>query len=1093
MSESLILVFAAAYLLGLFVLARWGERRALSSAIQGRTRAVVHGLALGVYCSTWTVFGAIGSAVREGYAYLPIYLGPLLLALLAPWLWERLVRLKQRHRLASIADLLGARYGGSKLLPAVVALLCLATVVPYVALQLTAIGGALRALGVQSAVVWVLAFALLMVLFTLRFGVRDARTMVERPGLVLVLGIESAVKLVVLLGLSLWAWSISADAPLDWHAALAARAPYQPLTLLGQTLLAAAASILLPRMFQIGVVECADVAELSLARRVFAGYLVLVSIAVLPLAALAIATMGSGSSDYLLISMPLQRGNEVLALLAFVAGLSAASAMMIAAWLALSTMLSNDLLVPLLLRGGVQVSAPRVLQVRRFAVVLTATMSSLWYLGSGAATLVQMGLLAFAGVAQCFPALLAALYAPRSSANAVTAAVVVGALSWLLLLLLPALQGVALTTAEITARAMLALALNLATLLALSARYPASLRARLTAARFLSGTHVAADALAASIAVRADDLYVLLERLLGSAHFRTALQAQFGAALPAPQVAATPGVLAAAERAVAEVFGSASARELLARGLSGRALDMDQVLSALDQSSTRLRVGAQLLNATFDHMHQAVSVVDAELQLAAWNRRYELLFDWPPGLLTPGRPIADLIQHAARASGLDDAQTQARIARRLAQLRAATPYRSVRNLPDGRTLDVRGEPLPEGGFVTTFFDISESVNAARALEEANIRLEERVAARTRELQRQGELKNQFLAAASHDLLQPLSAARLYLAAAQSQAGEERSLLERADAALAASEELLSGLTDLARLDSGALKPQISAVDLDQLLISLSAQLQALAQQRGLRLRVRKSNAWVSSDPRLLRRIVQNYLANAVRYTARGGVLLGVRRDGAHGLRIVVSDTGPGIDAATLPRLFGTLERSAAISPWGERGLGLGLAGCKRLADVLGHAVRVASRVDRGSSFSVTVPRVSAPTIQPDPQAGPISRLRSLKILCIDDNAEVRSALEVLLKRWGATVWLAESVEQAKAVLAAQAIDVVLVDFALGADVPDGLALIQTLQATFPALKFALVTAETDPALPALAAAQAVPMLRKPVRPAALRALLESWC
>lgn len=1090
MSAWLVLGTATLYLAGLFALAKWGETRAARSAPHGQLRAVLHGLALGVYCSTWTVFGAIGSAVREGYGYLPIYLGPLFVALVTPFVWERLVRLKQRHRLASVADFLGARFGRGSALPALVALVSLVAVVPYVALQLTALGGSLQVLGIERPQVWVLIFAVLMVLFTLRFGVLDARALVERPGLVLVLGIESAVKLLILLGIALWASSHAGGTPGDWHAALLARGSPDLLSLAGQTLLAAGASLLLPRMFQIGVVECAALDELKLARRVFAGYLLLVSAAVLPIAALAGATASTGS-DHLLISLPLARAQPALAVLAFLAGLSAASAMMIAAWLALSTMLSNDLLVPALLRLRNVASAGLVLKVRRAAVPLTASISAVWYVSTASGTLVQMGLLAFAGVAQFAPAVLAGLYTVRASAVAAFSALLVGAAAWTTMLVLPYLHGASLSSGELTRRALLALALNALTLTLISLLKPATLRQALRAADFLSSAAAEPAALSTLTAVRADDLYALLENLLGKQHFAQALSAHYGAALPKPTTLASQTLLAAAVQAITEVFGSASARELIVRGLSGKSLNMHEVLSALDQSSSRYRINAQLLSTTFEHMHQAVSVVDSELRLAAWNRRYEALFAWPPGLLEPGQPIADLIAHGARMSQLDDSQVAARIARRLAQLRAATAYRSVRTLPDGRTLDVRGEPLPEGGFVTTFFDISESVRSARALEEANVLLEERVAARTLELQRLGELKNQFLAAASHDLLQPLSAARLYLAAAQSVAGAEHTLLERADRALGASEELLSGLTDLARLETGQLQPELRAIDLAALLGALAAQSQVLAEQRGIRLQLHPCTAWIVSDPRLLQRIVQNYLSNALRYTARGSVLIGARRCGPDAVRIVVYDTGPGIAEELLPRLFGELNASASVSPWGERGLGLGLSGSKRLADALGHPVAVRSQPGRGSAFSVTVSR--APTPEPVAPATevPRTRLSTLRVLCVDDHPDVLSALLALLSRWGVQVLTVASAEAALLEIARAPFDLALVDFALGPGHPNGLQLIAELRTHAPDLRAALVTAETDPQLPTQCAAANVALLRKPVRPAALRALLES--
>ncbi len=1082
--QTLVLITVTLYLLGLYALARWGERQAARGALSGRKRAWIHGLALGVYCSTWTVFGAIGSAVREGYAYLPIYLGPIALALFAPTIWERLVRLKQRHRLASVADFLSARFGRNAALPALVALISLAAVVPYVALQLAAVDGSLAALGFAKPAIWTCVFAGLVVSFTLRFGVLDARTLVERPGLILVLGIESAVKLAIVIALALWAASNSETSALDWHRALHAQTPNQPIMLAGQVLLAAAASLLLPRMFQVGVVECADVGELRLARRVFAGYLLLVSVAVMPIAALAGYVGGSGA-DFVLISLPIALQQPNWALLAFIAGLSAASAMMIAAWLALSIMLSNDLVVPLMVRSKMTVSAQRVLAVRRTSVAAAAVMSLFWYLGVDGGTLAQTGLLAFAGVAQFAPPLLAALFFPRSSAKAVLAGLGAGAGVWALLMLWPSLTGAALSSASLTERALLALALNSATCMLLSTWRPASVRARLHAADFLATATLPRTFI--PTAVRVDDIYALCESLLGK-NYRHALALHHDGLLLPGEGQASAQLLAAAERSVAEVFGSASARELIADGIRGAALDVDAVLRALDQSMSRYRVNVQLLEATFEHMHQAVSVIDAQLQLAGWNRQYEALFAWPAGMLEHGRPIADLIAYAAHVSGLDAAQVEIRVARRLHQLRTATGYRNLRTLADGRSLDIRGEPLPEGGFVTTFFDVSESVRAAAALQAINTQLEQRVAERTRELLRLAELKNQFIAAASHDLLQPLSAARLYLAAEHNRLSGSV-LLQRADSALAVTEELLGGLTDLARLETGQLKPERSAFALQPLLDSLHAQAQELAEQRGLFLRVRPSAEWVDSDPRLLRRIVQNFVANSLRYTARGGVLIAVRRQGSN-VAIMVYDTGPGMDENLRATLFNPHDASAAISPWGERGLGLGLAGCKLLADALGHHVAVASRVNRGSCFSVSVPRALPRLLTANTVSERGARLQNVHALCVDDHADVRMAMRSLLESWGVNVHSAANSAQALAQLAAHAIDLALVDFSLG-EAQSGLDLITLMQQLKPGLHCVLVSAERDPELPARAAAVGITLLKKPIRPAALRALLES--
>lgn len=1074
-----VLIAAIGYLLALYGMAAIGDRVAQTHALGPRWRACMHGLALGVYCSTWTVFGAIGTASREGWGYLPIYLGPLLVLAVAPSAWARVVRLQQFHRLGSLADFLGARFGRQAVIPAIVAGVCLLAVLPYLALQLRAVEGSLEALAVPHArLATVLALAI-SVLITLRFGVRDANAVQRRPGLVLVLAIEGTLKLLILLLLAAWAY-FQDDLP---RQPLAALPMPDPFVFASQTLLAGLAVMLLPRMYHVGVVECAASTDIPFSGAVFALYLVLVSLAVLPLVALAGGSPAGG--DFLLISLPLSAGQPLLATLAFVAGLSAASAMMIAALLALSTMVSNSLVTPLMLRLSIDLTASRVLWTRRIAVLLTAAASLLWLeLDAGNSTLAQMGLLAFAAVAQFAPIMFAGLLFERLSTRVATAALTTGAGAWLFALWLPQLlQPGASSNAELAIAAFYALAANTAVLLLGQWLFPAKLRERLGAGAFLD----VADRVSSmpSTRIRLDDVRALLERVLGPPTTKRLLEQKNAQGEPA--VWASPALLQSAELALSEVLGNASARALLMRTLGGQQWGMDSLLDVLDRSARRVRISESLLKATFEHMHQAVSVVDAEQNLVAWNTPYEALFEWPPGLLSIGRPIADLLHVAATQSGLDPAAAEARARRRLAQLAKATPYRSMRNLPDGRWLDIRGEPLPGGGFVTTFFDVSESVQQAQELAQANQMLEQRVAERTLELEQINAQKNRFVAAASHDLLQPLSAARLYLSAVRDGA-QDPSLLTRVDAALAAGEDLLGGLTDLSRLDAGQLRAQMERFALDPLLRALVEQYQPQAAGRALRLRYAPTSLWVHSDARLLRRIVSNYLANALRYTASGGVLLGVRRQQDH-VSVLVLDTGAGLTKELAAEVFDDRSESAARSPWGERGLGVGLAGCRRLAEIMGAKLSVDSKPGHGTCFAIALSScapdsVSAP---PETQAHP-GAVGS--VLVVDNDPDVRISLETLLKTWGMRVSSASGSAEALLCAAQERPDWAVVDYALG-EASNGLDLIAALCERDPSLRCALLTAESDPDLPALAKRCGAHFLKKPLRPAVLRALLRS--
>ena len=314
--------------------------------------------------------------------------------------------------------------------------------------------------------------------------------------------------------------------------------------------------------------------------------------------------------------------------------------------------------------------------------------------------------------------------------------------------------------------------------------------------------------------------------------------------------------------------------------------------------------------------------------------------------------------------------------------------------------------------------------------------------------------------------------------------EGRKLAERIDASFRAAEDLLDALLDASRLDAGSYRPEASNFALADLFDSLKAQFAVIAEQRGLALRVAPTRLAVRSDPQLLRRIVQNFLSNALRYTRRGGVLLGARRVG-DSVRIEVWDTGPGIADQQRERIFGEFQRLERPSPWGEKGLGLGLSICDRLAGILGHPLELHSRLEHGSCFAIRVPRAAAAPRQrrAPPMGGQGERL-PLSVLCLDDDETILEGMSALLRRWGADVRVARDVAGARAELERAPVDLILADYHLGEGM-DGLEALECLRGDLaeppPA---AMITADGSSELK-----QRARDLGKPVRPAALRALL----
>jgi signal transduction histidine kinase/CheY-like chemotaxis protein len=363
-------------------------------------------------------------------------------------------------------------------------------------------------------------------------------------------------------------------------------------------------------------------------------------------------------------------------------------------------------------------------------------------------------------------------------------------------------------------------------------------------------------------------------------------------------------------------------------------------------------------------------------------------------------------------------------------------------------------------------------------------------------------KTSFVAAAVHDLMQPLNAARMFADAVRSRltSAADREVMDGIDSALEAEDEILSTLLDISRLESGTLEVHERDFPLETLLETLGREFGILARARGIRLRVRRCSAVVHSDEALLRRILQNYLSNAIRYCRRGRVLMGCRRAGS-ALRIEVWDTGPGIAREHYRRIFLEFQRLDTGGPSSERGAGLGLAIVERIARRLGHRIGLRSWTGRGSVFSVEVPLVSAarvPTLQepqasrgaPDGTGDHASPLHGCRVWSLEDDPRVRLSLQTLLSGWGCEVVLAASAEEALRIATedGRAPDLLLLDHRL----PDGSGpdvvpeLFRRWGAEVPVI---MLSAERDPALREQAQAKGWGFLAKPVNPAKLRAVV----
>ncbi len=650
MTLNLLVLAALGYVAFLFSIAWAAERQADAARRQGRPfrllrSPLVYTLSLSVYCTAWTFYGAVGYAARSGLEFATIYLGPTLVFVGWWWLLRKLVRVGKAQSVTSIADMISSRYGKSNVLGVIVTVLAVAATTPYIALQLQSISLSFEAfagdaeVAPQQMALWTAAG---LAVFTILFGTRNLDAKEQHHGVVIAIAVEAVVKLVALLAVGAFVvWGL-ADGPADVMNRIetASRAEWviQPGRWLGLTLLAGIAIVTLPRMFQVLVVENADERHLTFASWAFPLYLILMSLFVLPIAVVGLELLPAGTNpDMFVLSLPLAMGRDDLAMLAFLGGFSAATSMVIIASIALSTMVSNHIVVPLWLwhraRSGRMPGDVRglVLNSRRFAIGVILTLGYLYYaVSGGGAALAAIGLIAFVGMAQVLPALIGALYWRGATRIGAGAGLISGALVWLYALFLPsfgpdifisarlleagpfgidwlrphALFGV--TTLDPLLHALFwSLALNATAFIAGSlASFPGPLE-RLQGVQFVNAYDLSADADGGAargwmppqsrIEPEAEDLLVMAQRIMGTTEAQSFFQAEAAVQgkqgyLPDP----TPAFLDKLELKLASSVGTATAHAMIAQITGGSVVSVEALMAVASETAQIMEHSAQL-------------------------------------------------------------------------------------------------------------------------------------------------------------------------------------------------------------------------------------------------------------------------------------------------------------------------------------------------------------------------------------------------------------------------------------------------------------------------------------------------------------------
>ncbi|TMJ21986.1 MAG: response regulator [Alphaproteobacteria bacterium] len=1153
-----VIAAAFGYIGFLFLVASHGDR--LSPAQRGRASAWIYPLSLAIYCTSWTFFGSAGFATRTSVDFLAIYIGPILMIGLCTPLLRRVIRLAKSQNITSIADFIAARYGKSQAVAVTVALIALIGSVPYIALQLKASAASLGTiLSEDQAFSHIpiigdiaLMVTLAMATFAVLFGTRQTDATEHQHGLMLAVATESIVKLVAFLAagafVTFWMFDPHELIQRAMKTPEAVRAiQYTPSigNFLCMVTLSFCAIMLLPRQFHVSAVENSSDSEVSRARWLFPLYLVAINLFVIPIAIAGLVTFpfGAVDADMYVLALPIEAESPLLSVGVFVGGLSAATAMVIVECVALSIMVSNDIVVPLVLqRSGASREGKDfgdfLLRVRRFAIFAIMAMAYFYYRALGNTQLAAIGLLSFAAIAQLAPAFFGGLFWRRATARGAMGGMLVGFAVWIYTLFLPsfldtstagllllqhglfgieALRPQALFGADVSPLlhgVVWSLSLNLLTYVVLSlTRRPSSIelvQADLFVPNTLAPITPALRRWRSTVTVQ--DIQTTVAQYLGPDRARHSFEA-FAITHHVPLEPSAPAdfeLLQHAEHLIASSIGAASSRLVMSLLLRKRTVSAKAALKLLDDSHAALHFNREILQTALNHVRQGIAVFDADLQLICSNRQFGEILGLPPHLVQLGIPLQEILEFMGAISSTGVGDGEALLERRLAAYTTeGEPY--LERLPDRRmVIEVRSNRMPGGGLVITFSDVTPSFETAEQLERANATLEKRVRDRTEELTRLNtELalakstaedanisKTRFLAAASHDILQPLNAARLYVTSLveRQNGGEDSRLVENIDDSLEAIEEILGALLDISRLDAGAMTPSISSFKIGDLMRSLEIEFAPSARAKGLELTFVSCSLPVESDRSLLRRLLQNFISNAIKYTPHGRVLVGCRRHG-QSLKICIYDTGVGIPIVKRTEIFKEfhrLEQGARIA----RGLGLGLSIVERLARVLNHGIAIDANPGGGSVFSVTVPTAKAINFTAAvTSATPLLRtpMSGALIVCIENDAAILDGMRTLLTAWDAKVIAVSDPDAAIETIEAAGgrVTGLLVDYHL--DRGNGVAAIRDIRRRFgeniPAI---LITADRSPHVRAAAREETIAVLNKPVKPASLRALIGQW-
>nr|WP_306287689.1 PAS-domain containing protein [Pseudoalteromonas sp. WY3] len=1141
-----ISLIAVVYLGILFAVAGWADKRKVLPF-----KGLTYGLSLGVYCTSWAFFGTTAQAASNGWWLAPTYAGTIILFIFGWQLYCRIAHICRQQKLTSMADFIATRYGQSSSLSGLVSLISVIAIVPYISLQLSATAQSINLLTdrapTQSNAVWAdstFYITLLLALFAILFGARRLRPSEHNPGLIASIAFESVVKLLAFITVGLYVCFALFDNPVAlYEKAYELKLPTQvtatqsPVYVyVAHTLLGLLATLCLPRQFHMSFIENNNDNELAKARWIFPLYLLLINLFILPIAYAGLVYFNGNDigHDSFVLALPMAANNTLVTLLAFLGGFSAATSMVIVSSIVLSVMITNDFINQFILRRSQLTSSSRgldknnLLHARKIVIVLILLLSYFTHRVLGeTSTLATVGLMSFTLVAQFAPAMIIGLWWRHASCRGAQLGILTGFVIWGYTLLLPNLASglgsqsswltegpwqiawlaptdlLSLGLESISQALLLSLGANCLVYLLMPFFSQATLAERLQSNKFIAQPHDSRlDTTLHPLSYH--DLGALLQRFAEKEASQSLVNHYFPDDKSQWKSPAKAELELLVEREMSAVIGGASARLILDVAKNEQRQPLEQVAEFVDEASQVLKFNRDLLQSTIENIQQGISVVDSELRLVAWNKGYKRMFTYPDDALYIGRPVADIIRFNALRGLFNSGNIAIEIDKRLAYLKQGSAYKFQRSHSDGRVFEMQGNPLPGGGFVTTYTDITEFVKQQKALTLANVSLEEKVATRTAALtQANQELsqakqvaeqatvsKTRFFAAASHDLLQPFNAASLFcsLMNEKAQSSELKALALNIKNSLGSAEELLSSILELTKLDSGSFKVQASEFDVSSLIEPLRNDYSALAAEKGLKFIVKQCDVRIHTDKALLRRVLRNLLSNAIRYTERGEVRLKVLLEDDSHVSFVIEDTGVGIAASDQQSIYQEFKQLGE-KPNAE-GLGLGLSITKRICDLLQIPLVMGSELGKGTQFTLTMACTVSKAVQPTQRVmlNPDTELGRLRIWLLDNDKNVLDALKQLLQNWGCEIATATNLAELEQLKASVALpQLLIIDYQLD----DGVTGLEVLnKALLTNLPVIVNTANHDESIREQVLDAGYPLLYKPLKAPALKRMIK---